>query len=603
MFPRPMHAISLDLFAFPMSSDTLALLAIIFDVFATLCTHFAFTSTFCDLLSISSSLLRFLSISGTLTSTLRPSQHSTSIFAPHRPKTSQIRSEPSQTSDIAPSTCPITMPARCDPSAPHFNPHRPRELRRYIADLVYYLARSDIDDDQEKKRYACYYVDIDTEELWTSLLEYSDRAKSFSDFVHAIYRLYPGSEGQRQWLLADMERLVEERCRIGIRTLGDLGDYYRRFIAITTFLRGTNRLSDIEQSRAFMRGLPSDLRHRVLQRLQLKFIDHCSDDPYRLSDVSDAAQFVLYGTSTSVSITSTPCDPLFDSTLPSLNVSAKNIAEHRTTSRFAQSSSTFDRASRISPETPCCNFCGCPDHFIRQCPDAEEYIRLGRCRRTSEGKIALPTGSFLSRDVPGRFMKFRIDEWHHRNPGHVGSSRYRPRIVPNAVDPARYLRMSSPLRSRVAPTVETSNSGLSIPDRITEIERELDQHRQSTRTTSNTSTLRPSPSHDVQHRSTSHTVPVTSISHCKHSALSPDIPSHSPVLRHNPSLYLTRPHRPITSDLASHIAHRASDIATSTLHSSNVSCATSDVSSSIPVDLARSFGLPRRHIVPYVSDD
>ena len=152
-------------------------------------------------------------------------------------------------------------------------------------------------------------------------------------------------------------------------------------------------------------------------------------------------------------------------------------------------------------------------------------------------------------------MKFRIDEWHCRNPGHLGSSGYMPRITPDAVDTAQYSRMSSPLRSRVAPTVETSNSGLSIANRINEIERELDLHRQSTRTTSTTSTLRPSLSHDIQHHSASHTVPVNSISHCENSALSPGIPSHSPVLRHDPSLHLTRPHRPITSDLASHIAH------------------------------------------------
>src|SRR6266436_9653877 len=217
------------------------------------------------------------------------------------------------------------MPARFNRLAPRFDPKRPRELHRYFADLTEYLTRANIDEEQEKKCYACQYVEIDTEELWTSLLEYSDRAKSFSDFVLAIYRLYPGSDGQRQWLVADMERLVEERCRTGIRTLGDLGDYYRRFIAITTFLCGRNRLSDVEQSRTFIRGLPSDLCDRVLWHLQLKFPDHLSDDPYRLADIFDAAQFVLHGTSTSVSITSTLCDPLIGSASP-------DIAKHRITS-------------------------------------------------------------------------------------------------------------------------------------------------------------------------------------------------------------------------------------------------------------------------------
>jgi hypothetical protein len=223
-----------------------------------------------------------------------------------------------QTPHIAPSNRPITMPLRHDHSAPHFEPSQPRELRRYFADLAVHFARSEIDSDQEKKCYTCRYVDIDTEELWESRLEYSDHTKSFADFVQAIYRLYPGAEGQRQWLVADMEKLVEERSQVDIRTLGDLGDYYRRFIAITTFLCGKNRLSDRDQSRAFMRGLSRELCDRVLQRLQLKFPDHLSDDPYRLDDIYEAAQFILHGTATSVSVTATLCNPLIGSASPDI---------------------------------------------------------------------------------------------------------------------------------------------------------------------------------------------------------------------------------------------------------------------------------------------
>jgi hypothetical protein len=284
-------------------------------------------------------------------------------------------------------------------------------------------------------------------------------------------------------------------------------------------------------------------------------------------------------------------------------VTSLGIPEHRTTSHISQSRSTFDRTSHNSTETPCCNFCGRLDHFISRCPDAEEYIRCGRCRRTSEGKIALPTGSFLSRDVPGRFMKFRIDEWHRRNPGYRTSNGYMLGIAPNAVDLPRTLRMSSPSHSKVTPTVETSNSGRSITNRANEIERELDRLRCSTRIASTTLTHRVSPSDDAQCRSTSRTAPVPLISRYNHSVLSSGIPSHSPAHRADNILRSTRLDHALTSDLPSHIAHRVSDIATSTLHRSDVSCATSDVSSSIPVDLAQSFDRSRRHIVPYVSDD
>ena len=291
------------------------------------------------------------------------------------------------------------------------------------------------------------------------------------------------------------------------------------------------------------------------------------------------------------------------SEVTSHRITSPDIAEHHTTSHLSQSHSTFDRASRNGTETLCCNFCGRPDHFIRQCPDAEEYIRCGRCRRTSEGKIALPTGSYLSRDVPGRFMKFRIDEWHRRNPGYLASNGYMLGIAPNVVDLPRTSRMSSPSHSNITPTVETSNSSLSITNRANEIERELDRLRCSTRIASMTSTHHVSPSDDAQCRSTSRTAPVPSISRYNRSVLSLDIHSHSPAHRANDILCSTRLNHATTLDFTSHIAHRVSDITTSTLHRSNVSCATSDVSSSIPVDLARSFDRSHRHIVPYVSDD
>ena len=58
--------------------------------------------------------------------------------------------------------------------------------------------------------------------------------------------------------------------------------------------------------------------------------------------------------------------------------------------------------------------------------------------------------------------RFRIDEWHCRNPGYIASSEYMLRIIPDAVDLPQTSRMSSPSHSKVAPTVKTLNSSLSI---------------------------------------------------------------------------------------------------------------------------------------------
>jgi hypothetical protein len=148
----------------------------------------------------------------------------------------------------------IPMPARGDRTAPNFDPKQPRELRRYFSELEFHFTCSSVTAAEEKKKHACRFVDVDTSELWESLPEYTDHAISYADFMKAVHALYPGSDEERKWSVADMDKLVGERCQLGVLSLSDLGEYYQQFLAITTFLRGKSRLSEAEQSRAFTRG-------------------------------------------------------------------------------------------------------------------------------------------------------------------------------------------------------------------------------------------------------------------------------------------------------------------------------------------------------------
>ena len=120
----------------------------------------------------------------------------------------------------------IPMPGRGDRSAPKFDPKQPRELRRYFADLDFVFNRAGVTNGEDMKQHACRYVDVDTSELWETLPEYSDAAKPYSDFRTAVYALYPGSDEERKWSVADMDKLVGERSRLGIISLGDLGEYH-----------------------------------------------------------------------------------------------------------------------------------------------------------------------------------------------------------------------------------------------------------------------------------------------------------------------------------------------------------------------------------------
>ncbi|ETW85597.1 hypothetical protein HETIRDRAFT_100767 [Heterobasidion irregulare TC 32-1] len=64
---------------------------------------------------------------------------------------------------------------------------------------------------------------------------------SYEDFCKAVYCLYPGSEEER-------------KCK--------------------------DCISTTKQGRTFTRGFQPELWGRILQRFQLKFLDHFPDDPY-----------------------------------------------------------------------------------------------------------------------------------------------------------------------------------------------------------------------------------------------------------------------------------------------------------------------------------
>lgn len=163
-------------------------------------------------------------------------------------------------------------------------------------DLEFHFTRSAVEDATERKKHACWFLDIDTCELWETLPEYTNDKASYNKFCEAIYRLYPGSEEERKWSVADMDKLVGESSRIVILSLSDLGKYYRQFLAITSFLLSKDHISTTEQGRAFTCGFQSELWGWISQRLQLKFPDHFPNDPYKLQDIHDTMRFILHGT-------------------------------------------------------------------------------------------------------------------------------------------------------------------------------------------------------------------------------------------------------------------------------------------------------------------
>jgi hypothetical protein len=245
---------------------------------------------------------------------------------------------------------PTHMPHRFEKSAPQFDPTNPRSLLRYFADLDYLFTQHQVSDDQQRKRHACTYLDIDSEDLWRLVPEYKPPA-TFATFKTAIFTFYPGANDE--YRVSDMEKLVADQARAEIESADDLGAYYRRFIAITSSLLESRRISTIFANRAFVNGFQPPLWERIHRRLREKLPDHFWDDPYDTEIVYEAGLFVFHCAHVSTSsVSAQPAISSSSASLPSPSSSHQEFFDRFFNSLSSTIASTIRRHPPPIPSTP-----------------------------------------------------------------------------------------------------------------------------------------------------------------------------------------------------------------------------------------------------------
>ena len=45
----------------------------------------------------------------------------------------------------------------------------------------------------------------------------------------------------------------------------------------------------------------------------------------------------------------------------------------------------------------------------------------------------LPSGAFVLREIPGKYLKERIEEWHHHNPGQTAAAQMLYHVLSNGI--------------------------------------------------------------------------------------------------------------------------------------------------------------------------
>ena len=320
------------------------------------------------------------------------------------------------------------MPLRGERSAPIFDKSEPNKLSCYFRQLETLFTRCGIVNDTEKKEYAALYMKADVAETWEALPEYSDNTKTFVQLKDRLFEVY--NQVALCYILSDLDRLIGERQRLGMRSLQDLSEFHLTFNAMASYLTTNELISKRERSQAYLRVFDEALQSKILMRLQITLPNHHPSLPYEINDVYDAAKWVLQGIPGTVGISALA--PLYASTTTAVPVTETGYVKTEELGSFlndlkksmveAISAGARPRAAMSGgggpPRSTKCMFDGC-DAFIRDCPLVEEYIKQGKCRRNIEGKVILGTGAYVPRDIPGEYLKDKVDEWHRRNPNQL----------------------------------------------------------------------------------------------------------------------------------------------------------------------------------------
>jgi hypothetical protein len=137
--------------------------------------------------------------------------------------------------------------------------------------------------------------------------------------------------------------------------------------------------------------------------LQLKLPDHFPDDPYPLDAIFEAAQYILHGTNSTLLVTSTnSMTPQANAVKAEIKMEMEDITAmfERITETFIKALGSQQQNNHATRDN--CNFCGSPEHFIHNCTEVLEYIKDGKCKHNTEGKVILPSGAYVPCNITGQ---------------------------------------------------------------------------------------------------------------------------------------------------------------------------------------------------------
>ena len=169
-------------------------------------------------------------------------------------------------------------------------------------------------------------------------------------------------------------------------------------------------------------------------------LDHHPEDPYKVNNIFEAAQWISKGTNMSTGLAKpiSPTPGLI--TNPAITIIARTPAPVKTETLDTATNAIISMLAHMeehmtalldtrnngqshAPHTlgDSCHFCGKVGHTMVRgnCLVLEAFIQQGKVQQNVEGKVVLSSSTMISNYAGKHLYHKCIDEWHCLNPGQI----------------------------------------------------------------------------------------------------------------------------------------------------------------------------------------
>ncbi|KIN93786.1 hypothetical protein M404DRAFT_35727 [Pisolithus tinctorius Marx 270] len=301
----------------------------------------------------------------------------------------------------------LKIPCRGSPKAPSFS-GRPEDLQSYFDDIIDFCDGFSLSDGLARIKFALKYAPFESADLWSHLAESSNG--DWARFTSEVTQQYPELQEVTRNKFYKLRKALTSSDTISTSSLGEYYHIFRRFSLSLEKEHGP--LPHLTSS--FFYGFPPEFRQELLE-----FHDPPAQTFTVPSLIAAAGRVLALG------------DGLWKSSKVD-------------SSRAQPSRASDSRSPRHSYLF--CFFCGLSGHIRAGCYSFKSYLASGKCLLVN-GRVVLPTGLEIPREVAGQTLRDRLDNWSSL------ASQFETRRGP------------SPARS-LSPTAAPSRSVFETPSRV-----------------------------------------------------------------------------------------------------------------------------------------